>query len=368
MQDLNESGQLNQTGMTEIGASGLPAGEDSEALQREMQQAAQLQAALQKEERRRTVRRNRKIVSQVSMGADLYMLAMYAAQYAFLGGAILLSALVTFEDAQFDILDGIAAIASVLFGCILLWQFAARCRERGQLFPEDTVIRTILKREKRVSISSFAAFAAMICLFQFIFSLSLELLEMILNLFDLTIMNSPAMNADYTLSTPLMLYAVFIGPLAEEFVFRGIILKGLRPCGKVFAIVVSALLFSLMHGDIQQLGFTFAAGLVMGYAAMEYSILVSYLIHVVNNGVLSELMLFISEQISENAYMAVSLVMTALSAAYLIWFTIRNRRFLPQYLRANPARPGAVGGLLNIWFLAFVVLCAAETVLTITPM
>ena len=311
---------------------------------------------------------NRRIVARVSFGADLYLIAMFAAQFAFLGGAILLSAVVPFEDAHYDILDGISAISAVFFGCVLLWQYAAQSRRRGVLFRENTVIRTILHREKRVSLRTFAAFAAMIYLFQFLFSLSLEILELILNQFDLTVMNSPAMNADYTLNLPLLLYAIFLGPLAEEFVFRGVLMKGLRSCGRVFAIVASALLFSLMHGDIQQLGFTFAAGLVMGYAAMEYSILVSYLIHVFNNGVISELMTLLADKVSEDTFTALSLALITVAAAYTLWYLIRNRHAMRQYLRDHPPQPGALGGLFNVWFIAFVVFGIAETIMTITPL
>ncbi len=39
----------------------------------------------------------------------------------------------------------------------------------------------------------------------------------------------------------MILYGVFIGPLMEEFVFRGVILRSLKKYGAGFAILMSAI-------------------------------------------------------------------------------------------------------------------------------
>ena len=74
----------------------------------------------------------------------------------------------------------------------------------------------------------------------------------------------------------------FGAALAEELLFRGIILTGLRPLGRGGALVVSALLFTVMHGLL--LPNYFVAGLVLGLAAMATrSILVPISIHLFHN-------------------------------------------------------------------------------------
>ena len=74
----------------------------------------------------------------------------------------------------------------------------------------------------------------------------------------------------------------FGAALAEEMLFRGVILTGLRPLGRGGALVVSALLFTVMHGLL--LPNYFVAGLVLGLAAMATrSILVPISIHLFHN-------------------------------------------------------------------------------------
>lgn len=46
----------------------------------------------------------------------------------------------------------------------------------------------------------------------------------------------------------LILAAVVLAPVTEELLFRGVLLKALEPRGKRFAVVVSALVFSAVHG------------------------------------------------------------------------------------------------------------------------
>lgn len=50
---------------------------------------------------------------------------------------------------------------------------------------------------------------------------------------------------------------------AEELLFRGVIYTNLRPYGKTFAILTSAVMFGLMHENIEQLLYTTMAGICL---------------------------------------------------------------------------------------------------------
>ena len=50
----------------------------------------------------------------------------------------------------------------------------------------------------------------------------------------------------------------------EEFLFRGAILTNLLPFGKTGAIMISSLLFAMMHQNAEQVLYTFAAGILLG--------------------------------------------------------------------------------------------------------
>jgi len=58
---------------------------------------------------------------------------------------------------------------------------------------------------------------------------------------------------------------VVIAPVFEEFWVRGIMYDALKPYGTGMAILISALLFGLMHGSLYMLFYTTAFGLALGY-------------------------------------------------------------------------------------------------------
>ena len=87
-----------------------------------------------------------------------------------------------------------------------------------------------------------------------------------------------------------ILYVAVVAPVVEELLFRGAVLRSFQPFGKRFAIVFSALLFGLFHGNLIQIPFAFLTGLVLGYTAVEYSIVWAMLLHFINNGIFSLLL------------------------------------------------------------------------------
>lgn len=92
----------------------------------------------------------------------------------------------------------------------------------------------------------------------------------------------------------MYLYACLLGPLLEELLYRGVILQGLRKYNERFAIVISALIFGLMHQNYQQFILAFALGLVLAAVTLKYeSIVPAVVTHIIVNttGVLTTLML-----------------------------------------------------------------------------
>lgn len=85
----------------------------------------------------------------------------------------------------------------------------------------------------------------------------------------------------------MLVYFVLIAVLpafVEEFAFRGVALGLLRPFGDGFAIVASAFAFGVMHGNLVQIPFAFAGGLVFGFIAVKTgSLWPGMLLHFCNN-------------------------------------------------------------------------------------
>lgn len=93
----------------------------------------------------------------------------------------------------------------------------------------------------------------------------------------------------------LMFQLVVIAPIFEEFWFRGIVMESLRPYGNGFAILVSALLFGLTHGNLQQFFYATVLGICLGYIAISTkSIVVTTIMHAMFNSIAGFIMLFIS--------------------------------------------------------------------------
>lgn len=82
----------------------------------------------------------------------------------------------------------------------------------------------------------------------------------------------------------ILAYTVLIGPVFEELLFRGVILRTLDKYHRTFAILVSSALFGMMHMNLSQGVTTFFIGCVLAYASLkEESMTLPIVLHIVNN-------------------------------------------------------------------------------------
>lgn len=169
-------------------------------------------------------------------------------------------------------------------------------------------------------------------------------------------------------SIPLAVYITIIGPAAEEIVFRGFIMRGLMRCGRVFAIVVSAFLFGIMHGNLQQFPFAFIVGILLGYAAAEYSVWCSMLIHIINNGGLSYALIALNAVLPDTVSGLILVFVFILSFAYLAVRLVKNRASLSAYISENRTKSGSAWALCNIWLLIFMAWHIFEMVLSLSTL
>jgi membrane protease YdiL (CAAX protease family) len=85
----------------------------------------------------------------------------------------------------------------------------------------------------------------------------------------------------------ILLYIVSISitpALVEEFALRGVVMQPLRKFGDKFAIIISGLVFALLHGNATQTFFAFIVGTTIGYFVVATgSIWTGVAIHFANN-------------------------------------------------------------------------------------
>ena len=82
-----------------------------------------------------------------------------------------------------------------------------------------------------------------------------------------------------------LIYVAVCPAIFEEIAFRGVILQPLRKYGDWFAIIVSSVIFGLVHGNMTQMPFAIIVGVALGYTfIVTDSIIPSMIIHFLNNG------------------------------------------------------------------------------------
>ena len=95
-----------------------------------------------------------------------------------------------------------------------------------------------------------------------------------------------AVAVEEEIATPLLaVYICIVGPVLEELIYRGVVLRRLLPRGARQAILLSALCFGLMHHDLYQGLSAFWCGLIFGYAALHYGLGASIGLHIVGNSI-----------------------------------------------------------------------------------
>lgn len=125
-----------------------------------------------------------------------------------------------------------------------------------------------------------------ILLFGVLGSYCTPLVERVLRLFGLEPVEL-GIELPYTLPGILIFFVtiVILPPLLEEFLLRGLALQTLKPLGSAPAILLSALLFGLIHGTVQQLHLAVFMGLAAAFFTLKYNnIWIGVVAHFINNG------------------------------------------------------------------------------------
>ncbi len=127
--------------------------------------------------------------------------------------------------------------------------------------------------------------------------------------------------------------AALVPAFCEEFLFRGAILSNLLPFGRTNAILISALLFAMMHQNAEQLLYAFAAGILLGVVyECTGSIWNCVFLHLMNN-FSSIVITILSKKLHRNAEIGSTL------AALLLLFVCGGAvAFLVRYLSQKETR------------------------------
>lgn len=110
--------------------------------------------------------------------------------------------------------------------------------------------------------------------------------EMIFNGVDMTV-GTEMMNYQNPKTIAVtIVYTCIAAPVTEELLYRGFVLKNLSRVGQRFGIIMSALLFGLMHGNVSQFIFAFFMGVFFAHIDVKHNSLIpSMIVHAFANTV-----------------------------------------------------------------------------------
>ena len=195
----------------------------------------------------------------------------------------------------------------------------------------DFCFGEVFDRERKMKPGIFLALLAMCLGSQLVNSLWMAALEAVMNLFGTSALGILEEVSGATDSFSMFLYASILAPVVEELFFRGWILRSLRPYGKRFAILGSAVLFGLFHGNLLQTPYAFFVGLILGYVTVEYSILWAIGIHLFNNLVLADLLSRITASLPEMVASGITLGILSAGAVASVIILLRKRLEIRTY-------------------------------------
>ena len=258
--------------------------------------------------------------------------------------------------------DGITLLSVLLaltYACISEWSVIRGVDQRGQ----DAVR---WRTDRRMTLAALLALVAVLLLGQGM----VHELNKFFNHFCL-LLHIPSLASHSLLvtgaSSPMMaLYALLAVPLAEELVFRGIILNGLRRFGRVFAILTASLLCALLQCDPVSGLWIFLLGLALGYCSLEYGLIWAIGARVVGDLLFTGLPNRYLMNAPRTARLSVLAVALVLVLAGLLMFFL-HRASLLDYRRRYRAPKGTYVSWRQPWFLLYLLLCLLLAIFKFVP-
>lgn len=197
-------------------------------------------------------------------------------QYAFI---FILNAVGLYDEYRTDMVfqHGLGAIAPILY--VFLPFFIIYLFYK----PEEKEQVVAFRKPKSVEMFVLAIVAGlMVC---FVGDIATSFFSGIVSAFGVDFSSPDVELPGDTLGKILLVIESAVVPaLVEEFALRGVILAPLRKYGDWFAIVITSIIFALMHGNMIQIPFAFIAGLAFGYFRITTGTLwTPVIIHSLNN-------------------------------------------------------------------------------------
>lgn len=250
------------------------------------------------------------------------------------------------SDAFFEnaIESGIEYLLFSVLGIWAVWLLLRKQASFAQLF------------EKSQSMSADCFFKCVVILMgiQLPVVLADMAIEAGLNQFGYTAAGGIEMASSVSPTITMFLYVGLIGPISEEVIYRGFVMHSLKRYGKSFAIVVSSVFFGVMHQNLVQSVFGIITGLVLGYVAMNYSMKWSIVLHIINNGLFSDLLALAIKGFSESLQNWILLGVILIFFVLAVIVLLRERNQVKEEIGSCfENKRNYRYAFTSVWFLVF---------------
>jgi len=169
-----------------------------------------------------------------------------------------------------------------------------------------------------------------------------------------------------------LIYVCLVGPILEEIIFRGFILRSMQKYGNLTAMIVSSILFSMFHLNLVQFINPILMGIVLAFIAIKSkSIIPSMIAHIFNNTItfaatgISLLNMPILEYVFGTLYFLVGVAALLLFInkykSGFLEIVKEDTRILKTYQKVKYSFSGAWAKAYIVFYIIFIVVTMAAT-------
>lgn len=193
----------------------------------------------------------------------------------------------------------------------------------------DPEYKTVQKTPKKVGKILLLGFGAIIAI-QYIEQFIIEKLGSNYELFDADLLVN---NGDTIIDKILFFISIAVIPgIFEELFIRKAVLNYGKQFGNYFTIIVSAIIFGLLHMNLQQGIFAFLIGIVFGYIAVKtQNVKLTIVLHILNNGLVAMSSIFSSNELVLNIINYGSLIIGGVGAILLVITLLKNIKSIKNF-------------------------------------
>ena len=171
--------------------------------------------------------------------------------------------------------------------------------------------------------------------------------------------HSPDVPDNIWLIVLLFVSSALAPAIFEEILFRKAVLNALLPYGNKFALVLSALSFSLMHKNPAQFLYTFVGGLFFGHLAIKCrSVVPTIVLHFINNSLAITYLLLEKYAPVKTYIFTVSTIETVLKISGVVFLLILvNRKRHKSENNITSTKEVPLKKALSVFSITFIIYC-----------